>query len=401
MLFDLAKRQLMPVTSIRPQFSPDGKQVAMVAWATVDFAAVGELWVIDVASKKATRVSDEGQAVVNTFAWAPDSSELYFGVARTRNGLAWDVNQADVFVANASGAGDPRRIITTAYYAAGSYPLDIRFDPPGRLSDLAVSPDGATLAFTGFDFRGRNGAVPDLWLADSDGTNVRQIANNDTGQTAHLHPQWSPNGRFLAVALSGNPDDDGLTGAGVYDVSTASWARISRAGRGVGVPAWSPDGKKVAFAADRTAATSASENDIFVLDVASGSRTRVIAGSGQGPRTDVVVWVPCLRAPPTCGGKPATVLGTNRNDTINGTNGNDVIMTFSGNDTVDGRGGNDRICGASGNDVLRGGPGNDLVFGDSGADRLDGGPGNDTLDGGTQTDVCVSGGGSDRFRRCP
>jgi Tol biopolymer transport system component len=400
-LFDLAKRRLTPVPSIRPQFSPDGKKVAVVAWATVDFIATGELWVIDVATKKATRVSNKGQAVVNTFTWSPDGSQLYFGVARSKNGLSWDTSQADVFVAASSGAGSPRRIITTAYYAAGSYPIGIRFDPPARITDLAVSPDGSTLAFHGYDFQGRNGAVPDLWLANSDGTNVRQIANNNATQTGYHQPQWSPNGRFLAVALAGNPDDGGLTGAGVYDVVAARWVRISRAGLGVGVPAWSPDGTKVAFAADRTDETTFSENDIFVLDVATGKRTRVIAGSGQNQRTDLVVWVPCLRAAPMCGGKPATVLGTNRNDRITGTNGNDVIVTFAGNDTVDGRGGNDRICGGSGNDVLRGGPGDDLLFGESGEDRLDGGPGNDTLDGGTQTDVCVSGGGSDRLRRCP
>lgn len=399
-LFDFAKRQLTVVDAIRPQFSPDGKRVAVVAYALMGGAAVGELWVIDVATKKSTLVSTKGQAVVNTFAWSPDGKKLYYGAARSRNGLDWDTNQADVYVANSSGAGTPTRIITTAYYAAGSYPLDIRFDPPARIRDISVSPDGRTLAFNGWDFRGRNGAVPDLWLADSTGANVRQIANNDTGQTGHFHPQWSPDGKRLAVSLAGNPDDDGLTGLGVYDVTSSSWVRISRAGQGLGVPSWAPDGRSVAFTSQRDPRLESSENAAYVVDVASGKRTTVIRSEDDRVSYDLTVWLPCLRAAPACGGTPATILGTNRNDRIRGTNGNDVIVAFGGKDVVDGRGGNDRICGGSGDDVLRGGPGNDQLFGDAGKDRLDGGPGTDRLDGGTQTDVCVAGAG-DRLRRCP
>jgi Tol biopolymer transport system component len=398
-VFDYFKRDLRSTNATRPQFSPDGRRVAFIATATIDFISTGELWVVNLATKKATRVSTKGQAVVNTFAWSPDGRKLYYAAARAKSGLFWDDRQADVFVASSSGVGTPTRIITTAFYAAGSYPISIRFDPPARIMDLSVSPDGRTLVFTGYDFQGRNGAVPDLWLADSTGANVRQIANNDQGQTGHHYPQWSPNGQRLAVALAGNPDDDGLTGLGVYDVATSGWVRISRAGQGVGVPSWSPDGSTVAFVADRSSSFGSYENDTYVVDVASGKRSRVLAGTGTSVRYDLTVWLPCLRAAPVCGGRPATILGTNRTDRIQGTNGNDVIVAFGGNDTIDGRGGNDRICGGSGNDVLRGGPGNDLLYGESGSDRLDGGPGADVLDGGPQTDVCT--GRGDRLRRCP
>jgi Tol biopolymer transport system component len=397
-LFDLNKRRLTYVTDILPQFSPDGRRVAFVAYSLIDGSAVGELWVVDVATKKATRVSDPGQAVVNTFDWSPDGSKLYFAVARNRNGFSWDTNQADVFVAASSGAGAPTQIITTNYYPAGSYPLGLQWNPPARIKDIAVSPDGKTLAFAGWDFQGRNGAVPDLWLADSDGTDVRQIANNNAGQTGYSYPQWSPNGKRLAVNLTGNPDDDGSPGLGIYDVSTSSWARIVRAGQGRGVPSWSPDGSTVAYVVEREEGFGFYENDVYTVDVASGRRSRVIAGQGDANRTDVTVWVPCLRAAPSCGGKPATILGTKGKDKIKGTKRNDVIVAFAGNDIVDGGGGNDRICGGAGNDVLRGGAGNDLLVGEAGKDRLDGGPGTDRLDGGSGSDVCVAG---ETLRSCP
>ena len=60
------------------------------------------------------------------------------------------------------------------------------------------------------------------------------------------------------------------------------------------------------------------------------------------------------QAPPKCLGKPATIVGTNGNDTLNGTAGPDVIVGRAGNDTIRGRGRNDLICGNKGADRVQG-----------------------------------------------
>ena len=73
-------------------------------------------------------------------------------------------------------------------------------------------------------------------------------------------------------------------------------------------------------------------------------------------------------AVPKCDGRPATIVGTNGNDTIKGTPGADVIVAKGGKDKVDGRGGADRICGGGGNDIIKGSRGNDRLFGDGGTD---------------------------------
>lgn len=131
---------------------------------------------------------------------------------------------------------------------------------------------------------------------------------------------------------------------------------------------------------------------------------------------------------PTCDGRPATFVGTNRAETIIGSNGDDVIVARGGSDIVNGRGGNDVICGGAGNDILRGGAGNDVIrggdgrdelqggggndrlYGDSGRDKIGGGPGNDrlyggggndTLDGGSGTDSANGGPGVDVGRNLP
>ena len=70
---------------------------------------------------------------------------------------------------------------------------------------------------------------------------------------------------------------------------------------------------------------------------------------------------------------PATIVGTQGNDTLTGTPGRDVIAGLGGDDLIDGGGGDDLICGGDGNDRLTGGAGEDVLTGDAGDDALDGG----------------------------
>jgi hypothetical protein len=89
--------------------------------------------------------------------------------------------------------------------------------------------------------------------------------------------------------------------------------------------------------------------------------------------------------PPTCFGEPATIVGTEGNDTIDGTEGPDVIVGLGGHDRISGLGGDDIICGNDGFDDLFGGDGNDKVRGGNGQseqDQIYGGDGDDELRGG-------------------
>ena len=123
-------------------------------------------------------------------------------------------------------------------------------------------------------------------------------------------------------------------------------------------------------------------------------------------------------AAPTCGGEPATVLGSGGDDQLVGTEKRDVIVALGGNDVVRGLGGNDLICTASGadtirgeagadvirsgggNDAIKGGDDNDLLRAGGGDDRLGGGRGADTLRGGGGADACNGGPGRDDLKSC-
>jgi uncharacterized delta-60 repeat protein len=96
-----------------------------------------------------------------------------------------------------------------------------------------------------------------------------------------------------------------------------------------------------------------------------------------------------------CGGKRATIVGTNKKNRLRGTRRTDVIVGLGGNDTISGLGGNDIVCAGSGNDKVSGGSGNDKLFGDAGKDNLKGDAGNDRESGGSGNDKLSGGPGKD------
>jgi len=100
---------------------------------------------------------------------------------------------------------------------------------------------------------------------------------------------------------------------------------------------------------------------------------------------------------PRCAGKPATIVGTSRNDTLRGTRRADVIVGLGGNDKISGLAGNDVICGGSGNDRVFGGNGSDKLYGQNGKDTLSGGSGNDTASGGAGNDRLSGSSGRDKL----
>jgi hypothetical protein len=93
----------------------------------------------------------------------------------------------------------------------------------------------------------------------------------------------------------------------------------------------------------------------------------------------------------TCGGRIATIVGTDGPDNLRGTSGDDVIH---------GLGGNDRIEGGRGADIICGGDGDDQIYGKKGADKIYGEGGNDTIRGGNGNDECDGGPGIDTAEGC-
>jgi len=103
-----------------------------------------------------------------------------------------------------------------------------------------------------------------LLVADSDGFNPQVVARS---KESLLSPAWSPDGKKIAYVSF----ESGNSNIYVQDITTGSRQLVESHPKGInGAPAWSPDGSKLAVA------LSFSGNlNIYVLNMASRQETRV------------------------------------------------------------------------------------------------------------------------------
>ena len=95
--------------------------------------------------------------------------------------------------------------------------------------------------------RGYFAAQPHLWLVPAGGGEARQLTDGDAADTS---PAWSPDGRSIAFVSDRSPDRDRHFGGGavhVLDVATGRVRQVSPEGRSAALPAWSPDGRRIAY----------------------------------------------------------------------------------------------------------------------------------------------------------
>jgi Tol biopolymer transport system component len=217
-----------------PAWSPDGGTIVFVSWRDGN----GEVYAMDADSSSPRNLTQHPAKDVRP-AWSPDGRSIAFVSSRDR--------QSEIYVMNADGSGKRN---LTRNRANDDYPT--------------WSPGGRRIAF----LRGRDLNSYQLYVVNADGSGLRRLTlrvpegtPETTGPSRGGQVVWSPDGRTIYF--------------GRYVVRTDG----SGARRLPYIPltaVWSPDGRRIAFARPRTGpgpCCYASHSDIYVMN-ADGSGTR-------------------------------------------------------------------------------------------------------------------------------
>ena len=288
-------------------WSPDGTKVAY----STTFSSPTELYILDYASLNEHTLGISGARSVE---WSPDGKKLVFHRAVTGQ-------LDDIFVADSL---DGSNVTQLSHFSD---------QPQGRAVTPNWSPDGSRIAFSG-----TVGTNQGIWTMNPDGTDPRLVAGG-ADAFAYRAPEWSPNGQTIMFDSNFSGSDQ------IYTVPKAGGTpTLVTTGGGTG-PAWSPDGKQIAFAIS---------GDIYTVPLSGGTPFLIVACSGNFSCSDPD-WA-VVPPPPVagCTPGPGVICGTNDNDRVaisEGTAetgaGSDQILVEPSDETtgitVDASGGSDQV----------------------------------------------------------
>ncbi len=229
-----------------PRWSPDGKYLAFVS--SRQGAKGGQIWLLNRAGGEAVKLTDV-KGGVSDYAWSPDSRQFVLVIN--------DPDPAEADAEKKEGAKTPKPIVLDRY----AFKRDVR----GYLDDRRSH----------------------LYLYDID-TKKNQALT--TGTFEESSPAWSPDGKQLAfIRRHGEGDVDKAPNTDVFVVDAQAGAKPTRltsttAHEG-GRPAWSPDGRTIAYLLGDENKYSAYDQDRLATIPVTGGQPRMLTDSLDRPVT--------------------------------------------------------------------------------------------------------------------
>jgi len=321
-LLSLIQSKPTPLDVQAPAWSRDGRTIVFVSWRDGN----GEVYAMDADGSSPRNLTQDPAQDVHP-AWSPDGRSIAFVISRSPSsrckpgaGRCWDDQPSEVYVMNADGSGkrnltrdranddyptwspDGRRIaflrVTGSYRHHGYHLYAVNADGSGlrnlgRIagpalfsSQLVWSPDGRTIYFGRYlvstdgsgarklpyipwtavwspngrqiafvGNRPRGGPCPckdnsDIYVMNADGSGTRRLTHN-TGYDGE--PAWSPDGRKIAFQSRrlGNSGAMGIGEIYVMNADGSGKRNLTRNPAQDRSPSWSPDGRRIAFVSNR------------------------------------------------------------------------------------------------------------------------------------------------------
>ncbi len=269
-------------------FTPDGKRIG--------FLYKGNLWEMNLDGSNPHQISDQE---MGGYIYSPDGKKILFvrdvkydkstqdiypdlpkANARIITGLMYrhwdeweDGSYSNIFVADyAEGKiiGEPVNIV--------GEPYDTPLKPFGGMEQIAWSPNGLTIAYTCKKESGTQAAIStnsDIYLYD---LTTKKTSNLTEGMMGYdMNPAFSPDGRYLAWNSMETPGYEAdRNRIFIYDFRTKQkWEATAGLDQNADGPQWSADGNRIYFgSADK------GTQQIFFLDMAKGNRVRQLS-TGQ------------------------------------------------------------------------------------------------------------------------
>jgi len=241
-----------------PAWSPDGGKVAF----NTDRDGDWEIYVMAADGTNAVRLTND-PGVDGHPSWSPAGNKIAFTSNRDGN--------SEIYVMNADGTN----------------PVRLTSDPAGDYSP-AWSPDGSKIAFTS-----NRGGGADIYLMNADGSNLARLT--DTGD---YDPAWSPDrSKIVFTHPSGScsgqvcPTDlyvmnsDGSAAKQLLAGSPGQCDPYYGCGGGSAFfsPAWSPDGRWIAFGALRCDYYYGCTNTLEIISADGTRPAQVYSGAAISP----------------------------------------------------------------------------------------------------------------------
>jgi TolB protein len=142
---------------------------------------------------------------------------------------------------------------------------------PENATDPSLSPDGSRLAFAWYTDEHQ---THDLYLINADGTGMLNLTN--TPNLNEIGPAWSPDGKMIAYSGAIYAADGSNSPSDLYIINTdgSDPRQLTIHPDADFDPAWSPDGKQLAFVSERNS-NNDSNYEIYLINADGSGEMRL------------------------------------------------------------------------------------------------------------------------------